>query len=72
MKEIVSYGSAAREAVPGLKELLVALNDQVKNGGFPGGELNDRRTSAVENAIKAIEAATTQPELRTIAAVQPK
>jgi hypothetical protein len=72
MKELVTYGSAARDGIPGLKELLVALNDQVKNGGFPGGELNERRTSAVENAIKAIEAATTQPELRTITPVQSK
>ena len=28
MKEIVSYGTAAREAVPALKDLIVALNDQ--------------------------------------------
>jgi len=66
MKEIVPYGSAAREAVPGLKELLAALNDQVKKGEFPGGELNKRRVDAVEDAIKAIEAAKEQPELRTI------
>jgi hypothetical protein len=71
MKEIVSYGKAAREAVPGLKALIVQLNDQVANREFPGGELNDRRVGAVEDAIKAIEAATTQPELRSIAP-QPK
>ena len=46
MKEIVSYGTAAREAVPGLKELIVALNDQCKRGEFPAGELNDRRVTA--------------------------
>jgi HEAT repeat protein len=67
MKEIAGYGSAARDAVPELKELVVALNDQVKNGGFPGGELNDRRVGAVQAAIKTIEAAKDQPELRSIA-----
>ena len=72
MKEIASYGTAAHEALPELKELIVSLNDQVKNGEFPGGELNDRRTGAVEAAIKAIEAAKDHPELRTIVAVQAK
>ena len=41
-------------------------------GEFPAGELNDRRVTAVEEAIKAIEAATTQPELRSIAPERPK
>jgi hypothetical protein len=72
MKGIVSYGTAAREAVPGLKELVVSLNEQVKQGQFPGGELNNRRVTAVEDAIKAIEAATTQPELRSMPPAQPK
>jgi hypothetical protein len=72
MKGIVSYGMAARQAVPGLKELIVALNDQCKRGEFPAGELNNRRVAAVEEAIKAIEAATTQPELRSIAPAPPK
>jgi hypothetical protein len=40
-------------------------------GEFPAGELNDRRVSAVENAIKWIEAATDLPDLRTIAPVSP-
>jgi hypothetical protein len=72
MKEIVSYGKAAREAVPGLKELIVQFNDQVEKRKYPGGELNNRRVTAVEDAIKSIEAATEQPELRSIAPVQPK
>jgi len=72
MKGIMSYGTAAREAVPGLKELIVALNDQCKRGEFPAGELNNRRVAAVEEAIKAIEAATTQPELRSITPLFPK
>ena len=67
MKEIVRYGTAAREALPGLKELIIVLNDQVKNHEYPGGELNKRRVTAVEDAIKAIEAAKDHPEMRSIA-----
>ncbi len=67
MKEIVGYGSAARPVVPELKELIVALNDQVKRGEFPGGELNAQRVNAVKDAIQAIEAAKDHPALRTIA-----
>jgi hypothetical protein len=66
MKEIVKYGSAAKGAIPALKELIDELNAQVKRGEFPGGELNNMRVTAVQEAIKAIEAATTHPELRTI------
>ena len=64
--------TAAREAIPGLRELIVSLNEQCDNGEFPKGELNDRRVNAVKDAIKSIEAATTQPELRNIAPVQPR
>jgi len=67
MKEIVAYGTAARGAIPGLKELIVELNEQCKRGEYPAGELNNRRTGAAADAIKAIEAATTQPELHHIA-----
>ncbi|MEI7729374.1 MAG: DUF6288 domain-containing protein [Verrucomicrobiota bacterium] len=66
MKEIVSYGTAARPVIPALKELIVALNEQCKRGEFPAGELNNRRVTAVQEAIKAIETATTQPALRSI------
>jgi hypothetical protein len=72
MKEIMSYGSAAREALPGLKELIVFFNAQCKKGEFPAGELNNRRIAAVEEAIKAIEAAKDHPELRSIGPVQPQ
>ena len=72
MKEIMSYGSAAREALPGLRELIVAFNAQCKKGEFPAGELNNRRVTAVEQAVKAIEEAKDQPELRSIAPVQPQ
>jgi hypothetical protein len=72
MKEIMSYGAAARGVLPELKELIVQFNAQCQRGEFPAGSLNNRRVAAVEEAIKAIEAATTQPELRSIAPVQPK
>ena len=65
MKEIVAYGSAAGEAVPALRELIADFNAQCKREEFPGGELNERRTGAVETAIKTIEAATTHPALRS-------
>ncbi len=71
MKAVASYGKAAQAAIPQLKELIVQLNQQVKDGEFPGGELNQRRVSAVESAIKEIEAATTQPELKTIKSALP-
>jgi len=72
MKALVSYGSAARDIVPQLKELIVVLNDQCKRGEFPAGELNDRRVNAVKDAIKAIEAAKDHPELRSITPIQPQ
>lgn len=72
MKEIVRYGTTAHDALPGLRELIIDFNDQVKNHEFPGGELNKRRVTAVEDAIKAIETARDHPELRSIAPVQPK
>ena len=68
MKQLVSYGTAAREATPALRELIVAFNAEVAARNFPGGEPNAQRVNAVEAAIKAIEEATTQPELRSISA----
>jgi hypothetical protein len=72
MKEIVKYGSAARVAIPGLKELIVKLNTECEQGLFPKGELNDMRVGAVEDAIRAIGSATTQPEPRSISSTKSK
>ncbi len=66
MKQIASFGSAAQRAIPGLKEVIVRLNDECQRGGFPSGELNDRRVHAVEDAIKAIQSSHTSPDLRRI------
>ena len=52
--------------MPGLRELIAAFNAEVAAKNFPGGETNAKRVNAVEDAIKAIETATTQPELRSI------
>jgi len=71
MKELIPYGTAAREALPGLTELVVQFNAEVAANKFPKGAINQLRVDAVEDAIKAIEAATTQPELRTISPAQP-
>jgi hypothetical protein len=72
MKQLVGYGTAARECVPALRELIAELNGQCKRGEFPKGELNNRRVTAVEEAIKSIEAATSQPEMRSLAPAQNK
>lgn len=66
MQALVTYGSAAKKAIPGLKELIADFNAEVERREFPGGELNNRRVTAVEEAIKAIEAASDQPEMRRI------
>ncbi|MEI6784380.1 MAG: hypothetical protein WCQ21_26095 [Verrucomicrobiota bacterium] len=54
MKEIARYGTAAREALPEMKALIVSLNDQVKNGEFPGGELNDRGTGGAQTVVHTL------------------
>ncbi len=66
MLEIAKYGSAAKDSIPQLRELVDELNAQCKRGEFPEGELNNRRVSAVEEAIKSIQTATSHPELRSI------
>ena len=66
MKELIGYGTAARAVLPQLKELIEQFNGEFKAGHFPG-DCNKQRVSSVEEAIKAIEAATSQPELRNIA-----
>ena len=71
MKEIVGYGTAARSVLPELRALIDQFNADCKAGGFPE-DCNKQRVASVEEAIKAIESATTQPELRSIAPVQAK
>jgi hypothetical protein len=65
MKELIGYGTAARAVLPQLKELIEQFNAEFKAGQFPE-DCNKRRIDSLEEAITAIEAATTQPELRSI------
>jgi hypothetical protein len=65
MKMITGYGSAAKPQIPALRELIASLNAEVERREFPGGELNNQRVGAVEEAIKAIEAAKDHPPLRS-------
>ena len=53
------------DALPQLKELVVLFNNEAKNNVFPV-DCNKQRVDSVEAAIKSIEAATTQLELRSI------
>lgn len=66
MKEIIPYGAAAKPFIPALEELIAMFNEQVRQKAFPGGALNQQRVGAVEEAIKAIKEATTQPEMKHI------
>jgi len=66
MTLLLTYGKAAQPMIPELQKLIVSFNVQVKAGKFPEGELNDRRVTALKEAIKAIQAATTEPEMITI------
>ncbi len=65
MKIIAGYGSAAKGVVPELKELIEILDRQAENNEFPR-DLNKERTNDVKVAIRTIESATTQPEMKTI------
>ena len=65
MKMIAAYGSAAKPQIPALKELIACFNADVERREFPGGELNNMRVGAVEDAIRTIEAATDHPPLRS-------
>jgi hypothetical protein len=62
---LTPYGSAAKPQIPALKELIDSLNAEVERNEFPGGELNNQRVRAVQEAIKAIEAAKDHPPLRS-------
>ncbi|MGI9176554.1 MAG: DUF6288 domain-containing protein, partial [Pirellulales bacterium] len=64
MSMITGYGSAAKPQIPALEKLIASFNADVERGEFPGGNLNNQRVGAVEEAIKAIEAANDHPPLR--------
>jgi hypothetical protein len=65
MKMVTGYGSAAKPQIPALRELIASFNAEVERREYPGGELNNRRVGAVEEAIKSIEGAKDHPPLRS-------
>jgi HEAT repeat protein len=65
MKIITSYGAAAKPQIPALREVIIVFNRDTERGEFPPS-LNRDRVGAVEEAIRLIEMATTQPELRSV------
>jgi HEAT repeat protein len=65
MKIISSYGMAAKPQIPALREVIASFNRETERGEFPP-DLNRDRVGAVEDAIRSIETATTQPELRSV------
>jgi hypothetical protein len=67
MRELTSYGAAARPMIPKLRELITFFNEECRQGRYPAGALNQRRLDAVTTAITAIETTTTQPELLSLA-----
>ena len=64
MKELLRYGSAAKEVLPDLKVLIIQCQEEKD---FPDWA-KKMKIISVEEAIKAIESTSTQPELRTIQA----
>jgi hypothetical protein len=66
MQIITSYGSAAKPQIPALRKVIDFFNHETINQNAFPPQLNERRVGAIEDAIRSIETATTQPELRTI------
>jgi len=68
MAALKAYGAAAKEVLPDLRDLAAFCKTE---RDFPD-DCKKKKTAAVEDAIKAIEAAKDQPELRSIAPLLPK
>jgi HEAT repeat protein len=65
MQIITSYGAAGKPQIPALREVIASFNRDTERREFPPS-LNLVRVGAVEDAIRSIETATTQPKLRSI------
>jgi HEAT repeat protein len=65
MKIIASYGKAAKPVIPALRKVIESFNRDTERREFPPS-LNLVRVGAIEDTIRVIETATTQPELRSI------
>lgn len=68
MKELLRYGTAAKDVTPDLKKVIVQYRGEKD---FPDWA-KKQKIASVEAAIKALEGTTTQPELRTIPPAKPK
>ena len=68
MKELLRYGSAAKVLLPDLQKLIVKYRE---DKDFPDWA-KKQKIASVEEAIKALDAASSQPEMRTISPVQSK
>lgn len=66
MNIITTYGTAAKPQIPALREVIAFFNHETVNQKRFPPHLNERRVGAIEEAIRSIETATTQPELRSI------
>lgn len=65
MKIIAGYGAAAKPQIPALKEVIAQYNQETAARMFPES-LNKVRVGDIEECIRTIGSATTQPELRSI------
>jgi len=68
MAELKTYGAAARDVLPALRDLAALWKSK---HDFPD-DCNKKRIAAIEDAIKTIEEARDQPQLRSIAPLQEK
>ena len=71
MEQLTAFGTAARDVVPRLRDVITFFEAECAAGGFPNGELQDRRVNAVRDAIAEIESATDAPSLRSLAPSPP-
>ena len=66
MEQLTAFGIAARDVVPRLRDVITFFEAECAAGGFPNGELQDRRVNAVRDAIAEIESAVDAPQLRSL------
>ena len=71
MKLLAGYGSAGKEAIPALRELIKEFDEQTARNEFPR-DLNGQRISAVEDTIRIFGSATAPPKLKMVLAVTEK
>jgi HEAT repeat protein len=68
MAALKTYGAAAKVVLPELRDLRTAC---VNEKDFPD-DCKQKKTAAVDDAIRAIESATEQPPLRSVTGTLPK